>query len=80
MRLLDNENLGQPEQNASTIMGICLDLIHDVLIAPARANDALNQEQEEILSEAQKALIIIGENARTYERIYEEGDNANLNN
>ena len=59
MRLLDNENLGQPEQNASTIMGICLDLIHDVLIAPARANDALNQEQEEILSEAQKALLIL---------------------
>lgn len=80
MRLLDNENLGQPEQNASTIMGICLDLIHDVLIAPARANDALNQEQEEILSETQKALLIIGEKARTYERIFEEGDNANLNN
>ena len=80
MRLLDNENLGQPEQNASTIMGICLDLIHDVLIAPARANDALNQEQEEVLSEAQKALLIIGEKARTYERIFEEGDNENFNN
>ena len=67
MRLLDNENLGQPEQNASTIMGICLDLIHDVLIAPARANDALNQEQEEILSEAQNALLIIADKARSYE-------------
>jgi len=80
MRLLDNENLGQPEQDASTIMSICLDLIHDVLIAPARANDALNQEQEEVLSEAQKALLIIGEKARTYERIFEEGDNENFNN
>ena len=33
MRLLKNESLGKPEQNADTIMEICLDLIHDVLIA-----------------------------------------------
>ena len=80
MRLLKNESLGKPEQNASTIMEICLDLIHDVLIAPARANDTLNQEQEEILREARNALLIIGEKARTYERIFEEGDDANLKN
>lgn len=57
-----------------------IDLIHDVLIAPARANDALSQEEEEILREARNALLIIGEKARTYERIFEEEDNANLNN
>ena len=80
MRLLENENLGKPEQNASTIMEICLDLIHDVLIAPARANDTLDLEQEEILREARNALLVIAEKARTYERIFEETDNANFNN
>ncbi len=80
MRLLKNESLGKPEQNADTIMEICLDLIHDVLIAPARANDALDQEQEEILNEARHALLIIASKARTYERMFEEGDNANLKN
>lgn len=80
MRLLKNESLGKPEQNASTIMEICLDLIHDVLIAPARANDTLDLEQEEILREARNALLVIAEKARTYERIFEEGDDANLKN
>ena len=80
MRLLENESLGKPEQNADTIMQICLDLIHDVLIAPARANDTLSQEQEEILNEARSVLLIIAEKARTYERMFEEGDNANLKN
>ena len=80
MRLLKNESLGKPEQNASTIMEICLDLIHDVLIAPARANDTLDLEQEEILREARNALLVIAEKARTYERIFEEKDNANFNN
>ena len=80
MRLLKNEHLGKPEQNADTIMQICLDLIHDVLIAPARANDTLDQEQEEILNETKSVLLIIAEKARTYERIFEEGDNANLKN
>lgn len=80
MRLLENESLGKPEQNADTIMQICLDLIHDVLIAPARANDTLDQEQEEILNEARSVLLIIADKARTYERIFEEGDNANLKN
>ena len=80
MRLLENESLGKPEQNADTIMQICLDLIHDVLIAPARANDTLDQEQEEILNEARSVLLIIADKARTYERLFEEGDNANLKN
>ena len=80
MRLLENENLGKPEQNADTIMQICLDLIHDVLIAPARANNTLDQEQEEILNEARSVLLIIAEKARTYERMFEEGDNASLKN
>ena len=80
MRLLKNESLGKPEQNADTIMQICLDLIHDVLIAPARANDTLSQEQEEILNEARSVLLIIAEKARTYERMFEEGDNASLKN
>lgn len=80
MRLLENESLGKPEQNADTIMQICLDLIHDVLIAPARANDTLDQEQEEILNETRSVLLIIAEKARTYERIFEEGDNASLKN
>lgn len=80
MRLLENESLGKPEQNADTIMQICLDLIHDVLIAPARANDTLSQEQEEILNETRSVLLIIAEKARTYERIFEEGDNASLKN
>ena len=80
MRLLENENLGKPEQNASTIMEICLDLIHDVLIAPARANDTLSQEQEEILNETRSVLLIIADKARTYERMFEEGDNASLKN
>ena len=61
-------------------MQICLDLIHDVLIAPARANNTLNQEQEEILNEAKKVLLIIASKARTYERMFEEGDNASLKN
>ena len=80
MRLLENESLGKPEQNADTIMQICLDLIHDVLIAPARANDTLSQEQEEILNEARSVLLIIAEKARTYEKMFEEGDNASLKN
>ena len=80
MRLLENQSLGKPEQNADTIMQICLDLIHDVLIAPARANDTLDQEQEEILNETRSVLLIIAEKARTYERIFEEGDNASLKN
>lgn len=80
MRLLENESLGKPEQNADTIMQICLDLIHDVLIAPARANDTLDQEQEEILNETRSVLLIIADKARTYERIFEEGDNASLKN
>lgn len=80
MRLLENESLGKPEQNADTIMQICLDLIHDVLIAPARANNTLDQEQEEILNEARSVLLIIAEKARTYERMFEEGDNASLKN
>jgi len=80
MRLLENQSLGKPEQNADTIMQICLDLIHDVLIAPARANDTLSQEQEEILNETRSVLLIIAEKARTYERIFEEGDNASLKN
>jgi len=80
MRLLENESLGKPEQNADTIMQICLDLIHDVLIAPARANDTLSQEQEEILNETRSVLLIIADKARTYERIFEEGDNASLKN
>ena len=80
MRLLENESLGKPEQNADTIMQICLDLIHDVLIAPARANDTLSQEQEEILNETRNVLLIIADKARTYERMFEEGDNASLKN
>ena len=80
MRLLENESLGKPEQNADTIMQICLDLIHDVLIAPARANDTLSQEQEEILNETRSVLLIIADKARTYERMFEEGDNASLKN
>ena len=80
MRLLENESLGKPEQNADTIMQICLDLIHDVLIAPARANDTLSQEEEEILNETRSVLLIIADKARTYERIFEEGDNAHLKN
>ena len=80
MRLLENESLGKPEQNADTIMQICLDLIHDVLIAPARANDTLSQEQEEILNEARSVLLIIAEKARTYEKMFEEGDNESLKN
>ena len=80
MRLLENESLGKPEQNADTIMEICLDLIHDVLIAPARANDTLSQEQEEILNEARSVLLIIAEKARTYEKMFEEGDNESLKN
>lgn len=80
MRLLENQSLGKPEQNADTIMQICLDLIHDVLIAPARANDTLSQEQEEILNETRSVLLIIADKARTYERIFEEGDNASLKN
>lgn len=80
MRLLENQSLGKPEQNADTIMQICLDLIHDVLIAPARANDTLSQEQEEILNETRSVLLIIADKARTYERMFEEGDNASLKN
>ena len=80
MRLLENESLGKPEQNADTIMEICLDLIHDVLIAPARANNTLNQEQEEILNETRSVLLIIASKARTYEKMFEEGDNESLKN
>ena len=46
----------------------------------SRAQESYSKEQEEILNEARSVLLIIADKARTYERIFEEGDNASLKN
>lgn len=65
---------GKLINDASQAMNACMNVISDILIEPAMANNMLDDEQVEMLETVADAFNIIAKKAHAYEKMLDNGE------